>query len=129
MVILQVDDSLGFGTDQFLDKEMKVTDEFECKERTILTPGSKERFNGCHLHLEHNYDILMEASEKLEKLSNPRTAKEFESTRAKIQYAASLCRPDLVGCSQMLKSVSSSPSKTDFKLMNKLVKHLSLIHI
>ena len=46
MTILQVDDSVGLGDDEFLDLEEKNSNKFRAKPRSILSSGESLSFNG-----------------------------------------------------------------------------------
>ncbi len=43
---LQVDDTFGFGTDQFLEKEEVESKKFKTNPRKILKRGDEKDFNG-----------------------------------------------------------------------------------
>lgn len=103
MVVIQVDDSLGIVSDTFLEKEEKVNDQIECKARKIISVGERERFYGCHFQQKKLMDRLSWTGRKtLLVLLYPTIKNYFERKSTKNQYLGSFCRPDLVGCSQIM---------------------------
>lgn len=83
LVILQVDDSFGFGDQQFLAAEESTGDEFISKPRTWLTSDPIE-FNGITIR-EKVPNIFIEQCSKVQPITIPTTQAAFVSKRAMIQ--------------------------------------------
>lgn len=102
MTILQVDDSVGFGDEQFLELEEKHSTVFKAKPRSILSSDNSLNFNGGSINLLDSGSLYLQQEEELSNLMRPTTPELASSIRAKIQYIGSVCRPDLCGPSQIL---------------------------
>ena len=114
IVILQVDDYFGLGTEKFLTLEQEKSRKFVSKPRKILEEGEDIRFIGSTM-LTKDGSLTVHQAEKLSILSIPTTIEEASSVRASIQHCASVCRPDLCSQSQLLCSclLYTSPSPRD----------------
>ena len=103
MVMLQVDDTVGAGTDEFLALEECTSKEFMTKDRELLHQGRHMKFNGAYIaRTESGYSMHME--NRLQKLEKPKTMKEANSRRARVQYISTMCRPDLCSPSNLLSA-------------------------
>jgi hypothetical protein len=91
-VILQVDDSLGYGPDCFQEEE-EESKRFLCKPRDITTENHTV-FNGVEIRRD-GQNIILSQTEKLKAFSVPKTDDEAVSVRAAVQYVANCTRPDL----------------------------------
>ena len=120
-ILLQVDDSLGFGTEQFLDEEERASLTFKCKARAPLT-NKPTTFNGItitkgnQIHVKDKtqqvtggqgesiewsgkdidaFRYSISQRDKIGKLGNFNDQSEFVSQRALAQYIGVNIRPDI----------------------------------
>jgi len=117
VTILQVDDSFGHGTAEFLEKEEAGSKRFQCKPRKLLSPGDSALFNACNISMDRDGAYTTSQSEKLRKMLPPTNQESLISTRAKIQYIGSCTRPDLCSPVQLMVSNVCNPSEKKFKDM------------
>ena len=97
---MQVDDSLGVGTESFLEKEEIASKQFRCKPRTIIS-SENTSFNGINIKkTTASYSITQ--SDKVDKLVDPTTSVEYASHRALAQYVGVNTRPDICAPVQLL---------------------------
>ncbi len=54
--MLQVDDSLGLGDEQFLADENREVARFDCKPRVIISIGTTIQFNGVRYSMWQLYE-------------------------------------------------------------------------
>ena len=122
LTVLQVDDSFGFGSEEFLQREDDIKHEFISKEREVLSIGQKRDFNG--LVIEYNKDgsYGLTQSNKTQVVKHSCKPSEFFSERAKIQYIANCTRPDLCAASQLLAIPESKLTDAHYKKMKHLVE-------
>jgi hypothetical protein len=106
---LQVDDSFGSGDKHFLAEEEAVSVHFKTKPRKLIKVGSTVKFNGSTITRPERGKYVLQQEEKLRSLIIPRTDDEAVSARAKIQYVASMCRPDVASVAQLLASAVRGP--------------------
>lgn len=100
---IQVEDSFGHRTAQFLAAEERLTSEkFKIKPRTLLKPVHKTTFNETQFSFEKDRSYTPSQSEKLQGLNHVSSAAEFKSRRALIQYIGVTTRPDLCAATQLL---------------------------
>ena len=122
LILLQVDDSVGCGDDEFLRIEEDKSTKFLTKPREFIDNGTEVRFNGSVIsHTSDGYSI--DQKKRCEELMDPSTEKEATSTRAKIQYISTVCRPDLASFSQLLASDKMIPDTEAFKQLLNLVEY------
>ena len=122
-IVLQVDDSLGFGTPMFLAEEEKASSRFKCKPRTYLDK-SQILFNGLCIKQIDKGLISMTQEEKIDKVKHPTTEEEFASQRALAQYIGVCSRPDICAAVQLLAPGSEPTTPAEMKQFSKAVKHL-----
>jgi transposase InsO family protein len=116
-VVLQVDDTLGVGTAEFMKQEDKESVAFVCQPRAILDKNELQ-FNGFHIQRKAN-TILMHQRDKLSKLDHARNEDEFVSVRASGAYISTCTRPDLAARFQLL--TTEMPTASHYRALNKLV--------
>ncbi len=110
VTVLQFDDSFGFGSQDFFEREETHASNFKCKPRTVLQLGESNVFNGVHIGKE-NFGYSMEQSRKIHALEYPQTDKELISVRAAVQYIATCMRPDVSSATQILSGRMILPGK------------------
>jgi hypothetical protein len=121
MTVLQVDDSLGHGTKDFLNEEERASKEFIGKPRKILAAGASVTFNGCDIRKDTDGGFLITQGDKLRSLAAPSNEDQAVRTRASIQYIAACSRPDLSSCSQLLSTKVINPDTQTIKELTKIV--------
>ncbi len=122
LTTLQVDDSYGFGSEDFLNDEGRESTKFKSKERQILKEGDQSEFNGCVIKVNTGNVYELIQSDKLRSLRAPETQKDFVSTRAKAQYIGCCTRPDICAKVQLLPSATEQPTTQNFKSLKKVVE-------
>ena len=123
LIILQVDDSLGFGSDEFLDNEEINSKDIRCKPRTFI--GLKDTsFNGINIcrTIEGQYKINQ--TDKIDRLESSTTQKGFASMRALAQYVGVNVRPDVCAPIQLIAPGSEPTTKEQFTSLRKAVEFL-----
>jgi hypothetical protein len=121
---LQVDDSVGCGDKEFLDLEENSSLDFKTKPRKLLNRGARADFNGSIIIRDASGHYISKQSDKLHCLEQPNSDEEAVSVRAKIQYVASKCRPDLASASQLLAGAVCGPvSKKTYKVLRDMVAY------
>lgn len=121
ITILQVDDSFGHGTKQFLHDEESASTHFQCKPRLLLNAGNQVTFNELIIKRNSESTYSIQQSEKLRGLRMVNTEEELKTTPAMIQYIGSCTRPDISSRSQLLSSEMQTNLKMSIKKLNKLV--------
>ena len=119
---LQVDDSYGHGTREFLQDEETKSSRFQCKPRKLLKPGDSAFFNGSRVLVLQDGVHKLDQSVKLQKLQVPESDEDLVSSRASAQYIGSCTRPDLCAPTQLLASAVAEPTKKTYKEMEKITK-------
>ena len=122
LVALQVDDSYGHGEEKFLQEEETHSKRFQCKPRTLLTPGKPAPFNGTTIRIQNDGSHHLEQSGKLRGLCLPETQKDLVSVRAQAQYIGCCTRPDLCAPVQLLAPDVTQPTRATFSAMKKIVQ-------
>ena len=122
LVALQVDDSFGIVSKDFLQLEEAEVKQFKCKPRTILLKEKSVRFNGSQISRKKNNMYELKQSEMFG-FEDPSTNEEFVSIRAKLQYIAGCTRPDIAGPVQILASESKNPTDESFSKLKKIIKY------
>ena len=122
LTVLQVDDSYGFGSKDFLDKEENTKHNFICKPRETLQEGECRDFNGFIIRSNSDGSHSLVQSKKLQAIGKPLDSNDFISERAKVQYIGNCTRPDVCAASQLLAMPVSKLTDKHFKTMNNLVK-------
>ncbi|CDF37987.1 unnamed protein product [Chondrus crispus] len=119
---LQVDDSFGHGTVEFLKDEERESKRIKCKPRKILKIGETTSFNGCQITVERNRVHLLRQMDKLGKISKPRNQDELVSVRALLQCIGCCTRPDLCAPVQLLASEVNNPEASTYSKMGSIVE-------
>ena len=133
LILLQVDDSLGLGSDAFMREEEQASKAFRCKPRT---PISREEtsFNGISiksnmmspnpsLPMMKTYTITQK--DKIRKLDDKiEGEKQFISQRSLAQYIGVNVRPDICAPVQLITPGNAPPSSSDYKSLMKTIKFL-----
>lgn len=119
-IVIQVDDSLGVGGQEFLS----------CEERAVSTLKHKPRqylgkilvvFNGLTIRQQADGLVILNQTEKIENLSPAADQKAFASTRALAQYIGVNISPDICAPVQLIAPGNSDASPEEYKLLNKVV--------
>ena len=122
VIMLQVDDSLGFGTPAFLDLEESASKLFRCKPRTGIT-SKPISFNGIMINkLQNGY--RMSQTDKVDRLTIATTQKAFSSQRAAAQYIGVNTRPDICAAVQLIAPGNAPTTPAEFKSLSKSIKFL-----
>jgi hypothetical protein len=122
--VLQVDDSFGVGDKDFLERENDASKEFKTKPRSLIKIGMSCKFNGGTISRTAAGRYVFHQSDKLGSLDVPSSDEAVISTRAKVQYVASMTRPDLVSPSQLLASDVRGPiSSQTYKRVRDIVRY------
>ena len=122
LTILQVDDSFGHGSKEFLDDEERESHKFKCKPRQVIVSGSNVQFNGANIYSNKANHYGINQADKLRNLKIPINHDELTSTRAQIQYIASCTRPDLSSPVQLMAAELNDDLPQTYKKLKKLVK-------
>lgn len=123
IILLQVDDALGIGTNAFIDGESEASKEFQCKERTMLTE-KPVKFNGIQIRQQSTGEIEITQTDKVERLKMPKEEKEFTSQRALAQYVGVNTRPDICTAVQLLTPGHEATMKEEFTAFKKTLQFL-----
>lgn len=121
LTTLQVDDSFGFGANEFLEKEETSMKKFISKPRYDMKEGDFKDFNGMNISIGKGNTFKITQSQKLSSLENVQDRDGFVRNRAKAQYIGCCTRPDLCASVQLLAASAKSPTKKDFKSLNHVV--------
>ena len=133
LILLQVDDSLGLGSDTFMQEEEQASKAFRCKPRT---PISEEEtgFNGISIksktetqtsNTETMRGYTITQCDKIRKLDDKiEGEKQFISQRALAQYIGVNVRPDICAPVQLITPGNAPPSNNDYKSLMKTIKFL-----
>lgn len=123
MIILQVDDSLGLGTDTFMEEEERASTEFRCKPRKQIKEGCQE-FNGSVVSQYKNATITLTQEAKIQKLNIPTDEKAFISHRALAQYIGVSVRPDVCAPVQLVAPGNQPITKPEYSQLTRSIKFL-----
>lgn len=121
-IALQVDDSLGFGGDEFLRQEEAALTEFIFKHRALIT-DEWIYFNGIR-EKKVKVTICMNQQHKVETLGTATNQKEFYSHSTLFQYIPVTTRPDLCAPTQLLASGNKPSTAQEYKYLAKATKFL-----
>lgn len=128
MILLQVEDSLGFGTQQLLDKEEKSSQIFRCKPRTPIDPNATA-FN--EVDIKHvrsqpttKVSYIIYQSDKIEKLEEEGTQNHFTIQCSMAQYIGLNFRPDIWAPVQLVAPGKRLKTELDYKSLNKTTRFL-----
>ncbi len=121
ITILQVDDSFGFGTDDFLSDEDSCGKYFKSKPRVFLEKGKEIVFNGSEIRRNEDGTFTLHQKKKLESLTHVTSDEEFSSMRAAVQYIGYSSRPDICSSAQLL--ATNTPTSSDKKKLNNLIDY------
>lgn len=122
VVTLQVDDTFGHGSSEFLELEDEKSKAFICKPRNLLKPEESQNFNGSTILYDKAGDYHLHQKEKLSNIQLPQTKEDLISLRAKLQYIGCSTRPDLCAQVQLLANEVQDPTEKTFKAIRKLVE-------
>lgn len=122
LILLQVDDTLGLGTTNFMEEEQHHSQAFRCKPRTRLS-AIPTTFNGITI-TSHDNMIKIQQTEKIMKLKPATTDKEFASQRALAQYIGVNVRPDTCAPIQLIAPGNAPTTKSEFKTLKKATAFL-----
>lgn len=120
MTVLQVDDSFGFGDEDFLSLENYEAERFKSKPCKILEEEKYLEFNGISICRLQNRNLKIAQSKKLPSFILENSPEQFRSTRAWIQYVGCCTRPDLSASVQLLAKSSTTPEISDYKKLKKI---------
>lgn len=98
MVILQVDDSFGTGSQKCLHEEETASKRFASKPRKLFDVGTKMKFNGSTIERLSTDSYKLSQEDKLASIEIPSTMAEAKKLKYQLQYVATSCRPDLSSC-------------------------------
>lgn len=98
LISLQVDDSFGAGTAEFLEEEKYHSKEFQSKPRKVFKVGTRRNFNGSVVTRITKDSYFISQADKLKSLANT----DDSTFKYQLQYIASCSRPDLLSCAQLL---------------------------
>lgn len=122
-IILQFDDSFGFGTPPILIFEEEASAHFKHKPRLYLV-RDPVRFTGMQVRQLETFEILLGQDEKIDKLEIPTGQKEFASNRSLAQYVGVNIRPGTCAPVQLIAPVNTPTTADDFKPFKKVVLFL-----
>ena len=108
---LQVDDNLVHGSSAFLELEEANSKVFDSKPRVLLTLGKSAVFNGVRIATVSPTEYTIDQRDKLMSITEPTNEDDLVSTRAKLQYVGSCCRPDLCAPVQLLAAEVANPNE------------------
>lgn len=122
--VIQVDDTMGTATDEFLAREEEQSQRIVCKPRTIIEVGSKMTFNGTEISHPCPNVFRLSKREKLTMLTKCESRADLISWGASIQYVSGSCRPDLTAACQLAATpvAAPSPKRATISLLNFLVQ-------
>lgn len=102
MVVLQVDDSFGTGSSEFLKQEEAASTIFKSKPRKIFEVDSKLNFNGGLIHRDTYQSFTVSQPDKLKNIKMSTNPSEQKTFKHQMQYVGSYCRPDILSFAQLL---------------------------
>jgi hypothetical protein len=120
IVCLQVDDSLGTATADFMALEEEKINAFRAKPRQTVAVGQTVLFNGMHIS-NTPYGFLLAQTDKVSNLQIAEREDDLISSRAAMQYISTCTRPDLSAPCQLLASKVRNADISVYKAMNALV--------
>lgn len=118
--MLDVDDSLGIRSDQFLREEESESKRLVVKPRATLSRDPTE-FNGIVLSRSNNGIVCLTQATKIDMLDMPSTLSFFGSQRAAAQYIGVNRRPDLSAAVQRIAPRSTPTTSEEFKALIKAI--------
>lgn len=101
LVMLQVDDTLMLGDDDFITEEQAAVEEFKSKDRVFISKASID-VNGIKIKKISEGRIRLRQEDKIAKLKVPTAQKAFASVRAMCQYIGVNARPDICAPVQLV---------------------------
>ena len=122
LILLQVDDSLGFCTPNFMEDEERASTVFRCKPRTPISTKPIS-FNGIYI-CKKGETYSMTHGEKIDKLECVETQKAFVSQKALAQYIGVNVRPDVCASIQLVAPGSKPTSDEEYKTFKRTVKSM-----
>lgn len=122
-VIIQVDDSLCLGSDEFNTEENDAATTFKTKPRRFLDE-KETTFNGINIKRKNDGTIITTQEDKIEAMTDPIDEKSFISVRASAQYIGVNTRPDACANVQLLAPGTEEITKTEFKTLKRTLDHL-----
>lgn len=112
LLLLQVDDSLEFGTENFTDEEKAASKVFQCNPRTVL-PDAQTTFNGIDIRRSSPRSPLGLSRthiDRIDKIEEAATPNQFKSQRSLRQYIGVNLRPDICASIQIIAPLNIPPS-------------------
>ena len=127
LVCLQVDDSIGAGTEEFLQEEADASKRFKTRTAEVLEYGNELKFNGHYVRRDEQNIILHQhpyedrvPSDKIDR--NPES---FMSNRGKASYLASCTRPDIAcAVNQLAQKKATDATEDEFKRLDNVFKRV-----
>lgn len=114
MIALKVNNSLGFGSIQFLHYYQRASEYFKSKVRSLLSNGDLD-FNGLMLRHEGEWAIIAMQLNKILGLNHTNLQKSFTRIRALAQYIGVCPRPDFCTGVQLLAPGIGTTSDSEMK--------------
>lgn len=123
MVVLQVDDSVVIGINEFLEEEDLAARKLPIKGISLIKEGFKEVFNGLEIRNLH-VEIFLTQSSNIDKLLEVTSEEAFSRTTSLVQYIFVSFRADICAAVQLLSSGSHEIDESDKTELNIYVRHL-----
>lgn len=123
MLMLQLDDSLGLGTAEFMEIEELSSNLFRNKGSKIVREGQQE-LNISMITQYNDGTVVMSRNSKIHKLEIPKSRKGFISFRALAQYIAVKVRPDICAPVQLMASGNQPVTNQEFKQLERAIKFM-----
>lgn len=120
--MIQVDDLLMLGGDEFVGEEQIAVREFKSKEKDFLSNATLS-FNGISIQAINNA-IHIGQGEKIRKLKSPDTQKSLEIVRAMCKYIDDNSRPAICAPVQLIAPGNEPTSEAEYKVLDKVIDHL-----
>lgn len=122
LVMLQVEDSLMLGEEVFMEEEKISAKEFKSEDRGFLSKTTVN-INGIQIRMTEK-GIRVSQTYNIQKLIIPDSQKTVASVRSMCQYIGVNSRPDVCEPLQLIGPCNEPTSKAEFKLLEKVIKHL-----
>lgn len=125
MVCLQVDDSIGSGSSEFLEQEEKESKIFNSKGQTILKENQDTKFNGQHIMRHGNIISVHQVSycDRMPETKIERSPESFMSHRGQAAYVSTCTRPDITCAINQLSQIKATEAtEEDFKKLDNIFK-------
>lgn len=120
LILLQVDDSLGFGSEKFLSEEEMESTAFRCKPRTMITKKPIS-FNGILIHKLNRNIYTISQPGNITNLMQTMDQKIFSSQRASDQYVGVNTNPDVCAAVQIIAPGNKPTTNEEYKYLNNAI--------